>query len=665
MSSRGWRAAWSLLRRAFDPIPVAPHDAHVETRSFNVCGRRSVRWAHALANGRTSSNALHHRRPRSVVWRNTERAVHGSTYGTRGYAIDNNMTHENTENVWETVVGLELHVQLSTATKLFSSASAGPSSKVSSSQSPNTRVAPFDAAWPGALPSLNKKAVELAARIGIALNGTVQKSSHFDRKHYFYQDQPHGYQITQHKNPIVKGGVLEFFANKTVKKGGSYGNDSGSKPTTPTRLRIEQIQLEADTGKSSVVSAVMRSERERDGKNYKDWLVDYNRAGSALVEIVTRPDLRSANEAASAIEHVQKMVRFLGVSSANMEDGSLRADVNVSVRRRDDKNIFGERCEIKNLNSFKSVRLAVEVEVKRQVSILENGGLVTRETRGYDVQNNKTYTLRTKEQIAEYRFAPEPDVPAVIFSEAEIDDIKRTVPELPNAALIRLTDLKGKFNLAPDLAKKVTGHPSTLQFYELALRSAEETVEEKTKSDSDTKNINKVFPSDVAHFVVGELVGAAKRAQVVRSANAPLAHLPASASPTLVGELCGLVSLSEITARMAKKTIAAMLVAEEEDGKYPSARQTVFSLFGETEPSVSQCGSTGGDANGSIPGGQEDRTLVELCREIIAEKPTEAKLFQSGKRRLMGLFVGQVLKRTGGTADPKKVSEVLKRLLEE
>jgi len=549
--------------------------------------------------------------------------------------------------------------------------------------------------------------------------------------------------VTQKRFPIVLGGGLDFFVDEddTADDGDSKKEKGLPQRQNKVHLPIECFQLETDTGKSALVRT-----REESGSGTKEsvphdtptkkqeWLVDYNRAGNALVEIVCLPSLRSAKSAAAAVQAFQQTVRFLGVSDANMEDGSLRVDVNVSVRRVErsfassdgrssdsssdsrssassdsssepsndsgssaisdgrsssvssdgrgssaSRDSFGARCEIKNLNSLKSVAKAVAYEAKRQIQILQSGGVVTQETRGYDEKNDVTFTLRKKSDLVEYRFAPEPDVPAVVFSEFEVLQIQKQLPELPNAALLRLTDLFGKHKLRYELSKKIAAHPTTLAFYEAALVAAgagkhgtfqvtdDENIEHKseTETNDDAKHGNETpKPTDVAHFVVGELVGAAKRLGLVVKANAPLSCLPESASAELVGELLRLVGSNLITARMAKKTIAAMLAAEKDaNGSYPTATETVAVLF----PSSGDDGerqSGLGDSHTSKDSSHE-KDVQTLCASVLASMPEQVSLFRAGKTRVMGLFVGEVLKRTHGTADPRMVSRILKGLMED
>lgn len=684
MSRRGWRAAASLLRHAsasaVDAAPGACRAARrVPTRRVPEAVGASVTDARATAAFPRSIRrwvaAPDNARPLEPVGRHLSTAAPGVA--------------DDDPPRWETVVGLELHVQLGTATKLFSAAprrASSPDGSGSLSESaPNVAVAAFDAAWPGALPSLNRRALELAARLGIALGGEVAKRTSFDRKHYHYADQPHGYQITQQREPVVTGGALDVFVkNDTRRENGSVTNGSvdveepnDSSRRSNVRLRVERLQLETDTGKSATrFFPDDDASKTKKKSGTREWLVDYNRAGCALVEIVTLPDLRSAEEAVAAVEAFQRAVRFLEVGDANMEDGSLRADVNVSVRRvsrfsqnAENEEVFGERCEIKNLNSTRSVLRAVRHEAARQIAILEIGGVVNRETRGFDAETGTTIALRGKEVVADYRFAPEPDVPTTYFTDADIAEMARGVPELPDAAKQRLVDPEGDYRLKAAVADTLVSHPTTLDAYERALAAARATLASE-KSSEKRANAESDLARTVAHWVVGELVGAAKRAKVVRRANAPLAHLPGGATPEAIGELLGLAAAGKCTARMAKAATAAMLVAEpsvDHSGSrrsWPTARQTLVSLFGSEAERE--------EAKGDFPteeetkdGGDEgnERALRLLCVAVVAEKPMEAALFRGGKTRLMGAFVGEIMRRTKGRADPRRAAEMVKEAL--
>jgi aspartyl-tRNA(Asn)/glutamyl-tRNA(Gln) amidotransferase subunit B len=385
-------------------------------------------------------------------------------------------------------------------------------------------------------------------------------------------------------------------------------------------------------------------------------------------------------------------VRFLEVGDANMEDGSLRADVNVSVRRvsrfsknAENEEVFGERCEIKNLNSTRSVLRAVRHEAARQIAILENGGVVNRETRGFDAETGTTIALRGKEVVADYRFAPEPDVPTTYFTDADIAEMARGVPELPDAAKQRLVDPEGEHRLKAAVADTLVSHPTTLDAYERALAAARATLASE-KSSEKRANAESDLARTVAHWVVGELVGAAKRAKVVRRANAPLAHLPGGATPEAIGELLGLAAAGKCTARMAKAATAAMLVAEPLEplesrerlstAQWPTARQTLASLFGEgfdargsrggTEDNARAEGSEderGTSAHPRLDRDEDDVALRALCVAVVGEKQTEAALFRGGKTRLLGAFVGEVMRRTEGRADPRRAAEFVKEAL--
>jgi len=514
----------------------------------------------------------------------------------------------------------------------------------------NTNVAPFDAALPGALPSVNARAVDLAARLGFALGGEVQRVSHFDRKHYFYADLPHGYQITQHRRPIVLGGVLDITlpapnVNKDQRRRGKEDVDLVSLPPPPRALRVERLQLETDTGKSS---------RARDAT-----LVNLNRAGCALVEIVTAPDLRSAEEAAAAVETFQRLLRHLGVSDANLDEGSLRADVNVSVRRAGDE-ALGERCEVKNLNSVRSVARAVRHEAARHRALIRVGGVVRRQTRSFDPATGTTAVLRDKEALLDYRFAPEPDLPPVVVSDARLARIRDDTPELPTVAKARLCDPSGPHALRPELAEALTSRPEATAYYERAFAAARAWTK-KTRGDGEsavsgsevpmpTFDAGKIRATDVANFVTGELVGAAKRAGV-NSRGGPLAGLPASASAERVGELLARVAAGELTARMAKSAAAA--AASGDAREWP---EMIAQLF----PARRRAG----DANGGSAR-DDDGALERLCATIAGEMPEQAEAYRGGKTRLMGLFVGEAMKRTGGVADPRKVAAEFKKILDD
>lgn len=471
--------------------------------------------------------------------------------------------------------------------------------------------------------------MELAARLGFALGSQVQSMSSFDRKHYHYPDLPHGYQITQQRSPIALGGQIEVFVD--TKEGGTKDDSKGKNHTaeqTPRTLRVERLQLEMDTGK-------------RTGSS-RGTLVDLNRAGSTLVEIVTAPDLRGAEEAAAAAETFQQIVRFLGVGDADMEAGELRVDVNVS-HRRVDGSVVGDRCEVKNLNSFRSIARAIRHERTRQIALMRSGAVVPRQTRSFDPIAGTTKVLRDKEALLDYRFAPEPDLPHVVLEPATLEMIRSAVPELPSRARVRLMD---QYGLTSALAARVASHKSSVAYFDECVSSANTRANE-----------NGVMPpgaADVANWVTGTLVGAAKKANVAGHKE-PLLGLPESADADRVGTLLASIGGAKnggftLTARMAKSVLAAM-------------------LSGDTRPvpEISKELFYSGDEGASVEAGGEGegRALAATCADVVGSMPDQVELLRGGKTRLMGLFVGEVMKRTKGRADPRRAAEIIKSLVDQ
>ena len=492
----------------------------------------------------------------------------------------------------ETVVGVEIHVRLQTRSKLFSGSASAYGGE------PNSRVAPFDASLPGTLPVLNAGAVALAVKLGIALEGEVQLRSAFDRKHYWYADLPHGYQITQKRSPIVLGGVVRCQGNLS-------GDDAGDERSTDGALKvgIERVQLEMDTGKSSVAE---------DGRGT---LVDLNSAGQALVEIVSEPDMRSGEEAVACVEALQRMLRYLHVSDANMEEGSLRCDVNVSVRTSEERarGVFGERVEIKNLNSLRSIARAVKYEAQRHAKVLAGGCKIERETRSFDVNTGKTVVLRTKENLLDYKFTPEPDLPSLVLTSADVEEIAGRMPELPNAAYERLVS----GGASPSASNTIVAFPSTLKYFDVAM-----------------ENCGAAKSADVANFIANEIIGAARK-DAGATHKEPLSTLPRAASARRVGELLGKVADGTLSGRMAKQIVEALMNSDER-------------ALGDIVDDI--CG-----------GGQisSDYHLRDICHSVVRDKPEEVRLLRGGKSKLMGALVGEVMKRTSGRANPKDVSKLL------
>ena len=522
----------------------------------------------------------------------------------------------------------------------------------------NTNVAPFDAALPGALPSVNARARWTSPRASASPSAARSSASVTS----IANTTSTRISLTGTRSPNTAAPSSSAASStsrsppRTKDQKPKTRDAAASNPrvveTPPRRtlhqraLNVERLQLETDTGKST---------SSRDAT-----LVNLNRAGCALVEIVTAPDLRSAEEAAAAVETFQRLLRHLGVSDANLDEGSLRADVNVSVRLAGDE-ALGERCEVKNLNSVRSVARAVRHEAARHRALIRAGGVVRRQTRSFDPATGTTAALREKEALLDYRFAPEPDVPPVVVSDARLARIRDDTPELPTVAKARLCDPAGPHALRPELAEALTSRPEATAYYERAFAAARAWTK-KTRGEGEsavsgsevpmpTFDAGKIRATDVANFVTGELAGAAKRAGV-NSRGGPLAGLPASASAERVGELLARVAAGELTARMAKSAAAA--AASGDAREWP---EMIARLF----PARRRAG----DANGGGSARDDDGALERLCATIAGEMPEQAEAYRGGKTRLMGLFVGEAMKRTGGVADPRKVAAEFKKILDD
>jgi aspartyl-tRNA(Asn)/glutamyl-tRNA(Gln) amidotransferase subunit B len=467
---------------------------------------------------------------------------------------------------WEVVIGLECHVQLATESKLFSAAST------EFGRPPNSQTDPPVLGLPGALPVLNRRAVELAIRLGLAVGATIRRRSRFARKHYFYPDLPKGYQISQYDEPICEGGAIEV-AGRAV--------------------RLTRIHLEEDAGKNvhQAGSAVS--------------LVDLNRAGVPLCEVVSEPDLRSAEEAAEYMRALRQIVRYLGVGDGNMEEGSLRCDANVSLRRAGDT-AYGTRTELKNINSFKFVQRAIEHEIARQAAILEGGGRVIQETRLWDADRGTTQSMRTKEHAHDYRYFPDPDLPPLVVDDGWIDRIRAELPELPAARRARVAREQG---LTEADARVLTEERALADYYEAAVTAG-----------GDGKKI--------ANWVQSELLRELK--------GRDLAECPVA--PAQLAELVRLIDDGTISGKIAKDVFARMVATGE-------APRAIVEREGLVQVS--------------------DASAIEAAaRAAVEANPKQAEGYRAGNTKLLGYFVGQVMKATGGKANPGLVNEVLRRLLE-
>ena len=475
---------------------------------------------------------------------------------------------------WETVIGLEVHAQLSTQSKLFSS------SATSFGAEPNQHASIIDLGLPGTLPVVNQKAVELAVRFGLSIDAQITRQSVFERKNYFYPDLPKGYQISQLEHPIVQGGHLDITLNDSTK-----------------RIRINRAHLEEDAGKSI----------------HEGWPgetgLDFNRAGTPLLEIVTEPDFRSAEEAVTYLKTLHQLVRYLGVSDGNMQEGSFRCDVNLSMRRHGDDTL-GTRTEIKNLNSFRFIEQAILFERDRQIDTLERGQRITQETRLYDPQKNLTRTMRSKEEANDYRYFPDPDLLPVVVEQAMIDTIQTELPELPAAKKERYTNT---LKLSTNNAEQLIQHLETATYFEQTLAAMTEPQ-----------------PTLVANWINGELTATCYR-ENQRVSTCPI-------QPERLAELLQAVQNGTIS-----NTIA---------------REVQQHLWTHPNDHADQVIKTQGLAQIN-----DNDALAALIDEIIEEFPDQANEFKAGKDKLLAFFVGQAMKRTQGKANPATVNSLLRERL--
>lgn len=485
---------------------------------------------------------------------------------------------ETSSGLWEVVIGLEVHAQIISESKLFSSAST------KFGVPPNENVSFVDAALPGVLPVLNSFCIDQAIKTGLGLNGNINKVSSFDRKNYFYADLPQGYQISQFFHPIVTGGYIEVEqADGTLKK-----------------VNIERIHVEQDAGKSI--------HDQSPTKTY----IDLNRSGIALMEIVTKPDMRTAEEAATFLRKMRSILRYLKTCDGNMDEGSMRADVNVSVHRPNTP--FGTRAEIKNVNSIKFLATAINFEIERQIEILENGGEVEQETRLFDSSTGKTRTMRSKEDAQDYRYFPDPDLPPLVLEQSRIDKIREMIPELPDAKSNRL---QKDYELPKYDADLIASEIEIADFYEKAL--------------SATKSNDKMVAKMLSNWMLGELFALLNK----HSADITSSRI----SPEALAELVMLIKTNVISGKIAKDVLELMW----KEQKSP----TII----VDEKGWKQITSTD----------EIEKTL----REILAENADKVAEYKSGKDKLFGFFVGQGMKKTQGKANPQLLNDVLKKLLAE
>lgn len=483
------------------------------------------------------------------------------------------METEATYGGYEPVIGLEVHAQLLTKTKAFCGCAT------SFGDPPNVHTCPVCLGLPGALPTLNEEAVRMALSAALALGCSIEGRSVFARKNYFYPDLPKGYQISQYDQPLALRGALEIETSLS---------ESGRR-----RVGITRVHMEEDAGKNT------------HGAHHNS-IVDLNRAGTPLIEIVGEPDLRSGGEAAEYLKRLREMLMFIGVNDGNLEQGSFRCDANVSVRRVGEQKL-GTRTELKNINSFRFVADAIDVEIRRQVALLERGERVRQQTRGYNAEKRETYLLRDKENESGYRYFPEPDLPPLVIEDDAVREARARLPESPST-------MRGRFvaelGLSPYAAGVITGHPSVARFFEEACVLFKEPVK-------------------VANFLQSEVL------RDVRSTGLD-AVFPIS--PSQLAELLRLVESGAISGKQAKEVYTAI----EGTGRSPDeiVRERGMAVL------------------------SDEAELERLARELIAANTKQAAAYRAGKTALLGFFVGQMMKQTGGSASPSVVNAVLKRLLE-
>ena len=487
------------------------------------------------------------------------------------------MTKENFEylilrnnNTYEVIIGLEVHAQVTSNSKLFSSSSTKFGAE------PNTQVSLVDAAFPGMLPVINEFCVKQAIKTGIGLKARINKRSVFDRKNYFYADLPQGYQISQFKYPIVGEGTVILDMSNGQKK-----------------IGIERLHLEQDAGKSI---------HDIDPQNT---LVDLNRSGVALMEIVGKPDLRSLDEVNIYIKKLRSIMRYLGTCDGNMQEGSLRADVNVSVRiKGSDK--LGTRCEIKNVNSIKFMQMAINYEANRQVDLIEDGKIIDQETRLFDTKKNETRSMRSKEDAHDYRYFPDPDLLPLEVTDDFIKKIKLDIPELPDEKKKRFIE---KFKLSPYEATLLVSDIETSKYFEDVIK------------ESDVKL--------ATNWITGELFA------VLNDQNLEISQSPISSKN--LSKLINLIKDGTISGKIAKTVFEIMMDGDKDPQKIVEEK----GLKQESDP----------------------KALEVLINKVISDNPGKVKEYKSGKVKLFGFFVGQVMKISDGKANPQLVNDILKKNL--
>jgi len=477
---------------------------------------------------------------------------------------------EGEKGKWEVVIGLEVHAQVTSKSKLFS----GSSTKFGAE--PNTQVSLVDSAFPGMLPVINEFCVHQAIKTGLGLNAKINPYSVFDRKNYFYPDLPQGYQISQYKNPIVGEGVITL-----------------DLPDGNKKIGIERLHLEQDAGKSV------------HDLNPTNTFVDLNRSGVALMEIVSKPDLRSPDEVNAYVKKLRSIMRYLGTCDGNMQEGSLRADVNVSVRKEGDTNL-GTRCEIKNVNSIKFMQMAIVYEAQRQVELLESGKKIKQETRLFDTKKNETRSMRSKEDAHDYRYFPDPDLLPLNLDKNLIEKIKKNLPELPDQKKERFIS---EYSLTPYEATILVSEKEISDYFEAVVKSSDKKL---------AKN-----------WIMGDLFAS------LNEKNISISESPVTSSK--MAQLIDSISSGVISGRIAKEVFEIMKKTGEDPKKIIESK----GLQQKSDP----------------------KELEKIIDKIILENKDKVVQYKAGKDKLFGFFVGQVMKVSGGKANPQLVNEIFKKKL--
>lgn len=473
------------------------------------------------------------------------------------------------------VIGLEVHAQLLTKSKIYNTDSTAYGS------APNTNIGVITLAHPGTLPKLNRKAIEFAIKMGLACNCEISRFNIFDRKNYFYPDLPKGYQLTQDRTPICKGGFITINIKSGVKE-----------------ITLNRIHIEEDAGKSVHLP------------NESDTLVDLNRAGVPLIEIVTEPSIRSSEEAYALLTEIRKLVRYLDICDGNMEEGSMRCDANVSVMLKDAK-AYGKKVEVKNMNSIRNVQRAIDHEIERQIELIEAGQTISSETRLFDASNGKTYGMRTKEELNDYRYFPDPDLSPLVVSESWLEQIKASMPALPRTLVARYMQ---EYQLPEYDALVITDTKELAAYFE-----------EVCKSSDNYKA--------VSNWIMGPLKSS------LNELNLSAEEFPVR--PATLAALVNLVDSGQVSYTIASQRLFSELLKNPHKSPLELAQQ--LNLLQDSNLD----------------------SILPIIEEVIKEFPLKVEEYKKGKKGIVSMFMGEVMKRSKGKADPKMASDLINKKLEE